>query len=75
MKALKLRVAGGRITGEAPAGMPDGEVDVCLAEPDDDMTDEELERLNLALEAGWRSLQAGRLRPATEAIAALRAGR
>ena len=55
--------------------MPDGEVDVCLAEPDDDMTDEELERLNLALEAGWRSLQAGRVRPATEAIAALRARR
>jgi hypothetical protein len=72
MKALKLKVEAGRITGEAPPGMPDGEVDLCLAEPEDDMTDEELETLNRALEAGWRSLQAGRVRPAGEAVAQLR---
>ena len=75
MKALKLRVAGGWITGEAPPGMPDGDVEVCLAEPDEEMTPDELERLNQALDAGWRSVQAGRFRPATEAIQALRARR
>lgn len=75
MKAIKIRVEAGRIIGDAPPGMPDGEVDLCVAEPEDDMTAEELERLNRALEAGFRSLEAGRARSASEAVAALRARR
>jgi len=73
MKALKLRVEAGRIAGDAPPGMPEGEVDLYLAEPEDDMPEEELERLNRALEAGFRSLEAGRVRRAADVVAALRA--
>jgi hypothetical protein len=73
MKAIRVRVENGRISGEAPAGLPDGEVDLCLADPDDDMTDEELARLNDALARGFESIKAGRFRPAADVIAALRA--
>jgi hypothetical protein len=72
MKAIRVRVENGRISGEAPAGLPDGEVDLCLADPDDDMTDEELARLNEALARGFESIKAGRFRPAAEVISDLR---
>ena len=72
MKAIRVRVENGRITGEAPAGLPDGEVDLCLAEPEDDMTDEDLARLNEALARGFESIKAGRFRPAAEVLSDLR---
>lgn len=72
MKAIRVNVQNGRITGEAPAGLPDGEVDLCLAEPEDEMSDEELARLNEALGRGFDSIKAGRFRPAADVIADLR---
>jgi hypothetical protein len=72
MKAIRVRVVNGRITGEAPAGLPDGEVDLCLAEPDDEMSDGELARLNEALARGFESIRAGRFRPAADVISDLR---
>lgn len=72
MKAIRVVVQNGRITGEAPAGLPDGEVDLCLAEPDDELDDEELARLNEALARGFESIKAGRFRPAADVIADLR---
>lgn len=72
MKAIRVTVQNGRITGEAPAGLPDGEVDLCLAEPEDEMSDEELARLNEALARGFDSIKAGRFRPAADVIADLR---
>ena len=72
MKALRVRVENGRITGEAPAGLPDGEVDLCLADVDDGMSDAELARLNDALARGFESIKAGRFRPAADVIADLR---
>ena len=72
MKALRVRVENGRITGEAPAGLPDGEVDLCLADPDDGMSDAEVERLNDALARGFEAIKAGRFRPAADVIADLR---
>jgi hypothetical protein len=62
----------GRITGDAPAGLPEGEIELCLAEPDDDMTDDEAARLNDALARGFESIKAGRFRPAAAVIADLR---
>lgn len=70
MKAVRVRVQNGRITGEAPPGLPEGEV--ALADADDDMTEAELARLNDALERGLESVKAGRFRPARDAIADLR---
>ncbi len=72
MKAIRVRVENGRITGDAPAGLPEGDVELCLAEPDDDMTDDDAARLNDALARGFESIKAGRVRPASAVIADLR---
>ena len=61
--------------GDAPPGLPEGEVDLCLAERDDDMDDmseADLARLNDALERGFEAIKAGRFRPARDVIADLR---
>ena len=73
VNALKARVEGGRFSGQAPAGLPEGEVELCLAEPDEDMSEQETAELCRALEAGWQSAEAGRIRPAAEILAELRA--
>ena len=76
MEALKVRVENGKIVGEAPPGFADGtELELCLAEPDDEMTAEELAALQDAIDAGWRSMEAGRYRLATEVVAEQRARR
>jgi len=72
MKAIRVRIENGRISGEAPAGLPDGEIDLCLADADDEMTDEELARLNEALARGFESIKAGRFRSATDVVSDLR---
>jgi hypothetical protein len=72
MKAIRVRVENGRITGEAPPGLPEGEIDLCLAERDDDMSEADLARLNDALERGLDAIKAGRFRPARDVIADLR---
>ena len=52
MKAIRVRVENGRITGVAPPGLPDGEIELCIAEPDDmdEMTDAELAQLDESLQ-------------------------
>jgi hypothetical protein len=72
MKAIRVRVENGRITGEAPPGLPDGEVDLCLADADDDLSEDELARLNDALDRGFEEVKAGRFRPAQDVIADIR---
>lgn len=74
MKAIRVRVENGRISGEAPPGFPDGEVDLCLAETEDQMSEDELARLNEALARGFESIKAGRFRPAADVLADLRRG-
>jgi hypothetical protein len=72
VKAIRVRVVNGQITGDAPPGMPEGEVDLVLADENDGLSEPELARLNDALERGFESIQAGRFRPARDAIADLR---
>jgi len=43
-----------------------------LAEPDDEMSDGELRRLNAALARGFESIEAGRFRAAADVISDLR---
>lgn len=74
MKAIRVRVENGRISGEAPPGLPDGEVDLCLADPEDQMSDDELARLDTALTRGFESIKDGRFRAAADVIADLRRG-
>lgn len=72
MKAIRVRVENGRISGDAPAGLPEGEIDLVLADGEDEMTEAEVARLNDALELGLEAIKTGRFRPAREAIAELR---
>jgi hypothetical protein len=76
METIKVRVENGQVVGPAPRGMPEGtELELRIADPGDEMTEEEINALNKALEAGWRSVEAGRFRPAHEVISDLRARR
>ena len=76
METIKVRVENGKIIGSAPPGVPEGtELELQIADPGDDLTEEELAALNKVLEAGWRSVEAGRFRPAGEVISELRARR
>ena len=76
MENIRVRVEDGKIIGKAPPGMPEGtELELRLADPGDDLTEEELAELNKALEIGWRSVEAGRFRPARAVISDLRDGR
>jgi hypothetical protein len=74
VKAIRVRVENGRITGDAPAGLPEGELELCLAEPDDDMSDAERAQPDEALARGFESIKAGRFRPAADLISDLRRG-
>lgn len=59
--------------GEAPEGLAEGtELELCLAEPEEEMSEEELAALNRALDAAWHSIETGRVRPAAEVLAELR---
>jgi predicted dinucleotide-binding enzyme len=53
-------------------GLPDGDVELVLADGDDETTETELARLNDALGLGFEAINAGDFRPAREAIADLR---
>ena len=69
MKAIKVKVVGGKLIGDAPPGFAEGEeVELCLFDPGDDMTDEELGELNRALEQAWECVQRGEVRSAAEVL-------
>lgn len=74
MKAIRVRVENGRITGVAPPGLPDGEIDLCIAEPDDmeEMTEAEQAELDASLKQSLEDIKAGRYRPAADVLADLR---
>ncbi len=76
MEALKVRVQNGKVVGDAPRGIAEGtELELCLAEPQDEMSDDELTALQAALDNGWRSMKEGRYRPAAKVIAEIRSKR
>lgn len=72
MKAIRALVENGRITGTASLGLPEGEVDLVLADDDEEMSEEELAKLNDALDRGFEAAKAGQGRPAREVVAELR---
>lgn len=71
MKAISVRVENGRITGTAPAGLPDGELELSIVEPEDEMPEEEFLRLEAALRDGLEDVRQGRTLAATDIAAAL----
>ena len=76
VNGLKVRVENGRLVGPAPPGLVEGtELELCLADSQDDLTETQLAELNRSLEAAWSSIQAGRGFAAEDVIAELRPGR
>lgn len=74
MKAIRIHVENGRITGDAPAGLADGDFELALAEPDD-LSDDELVRLDASLARGLADVTAGRTQPAADVADSLLRGR
>jgi hypothetical protein len=67
MQKIKVRVKNGEIVGIAPPGIPEGtELEVCLFDPGDDMTELDVADLNRALDIAWRSVQEERQRPESD---------
>ena len=76
MDNLKVRVQNGKVVGDAPPGLEEGEeLELSIADPGDDLTEEELAQLNRALEEAWRSVKEGRVRPAEDVLSKLRSKR
>jgi hypothetical protein len=72
MKTVRGRGEDRRITGQAPAERSERDGELRLAEPEDEMTREELAKLDDALSRGFESARAGRVRPVWEVIDTLR---
>ena len=81
MHALKARVRNGRLVLDEPTDLPEGEivelvpVNDVLAHDQDDLDDEERERLHESLRESIRQMEAGELIDAADALAQLRAHR
>jgi hypothetical protein len=72
-RSLTVHVENGQIRGKAPPGLPEGDLDLMMADPGDELSKAEQARLNHALNAAWRSLRAGRGRSGASVLADLRA--
>jgi len=76
MSPLRARVKDGRIILDEPTSLPDGTtLDLMLDDEGDDLTPQERKVLDDAIAKAWASAQAGKLHPADQLIAELRARR
>lgn len=73
MSPLRARVQNGRLVLDEPTTLPDGTViDLVLDDEGDDLSDVERHALHAAISSSWQSVEAGRLRPASEILDELR---
>ena len=73
MSPFRARVENGRLILDEPTALPNGTVvDLVAADYGDSLTKDERRILHEALEASWKSAEAGRLRPASEILGELR---
>ena len=74
MSPLRARVKNGRLILDEPTALPDGTtLDLVLDDEGDDLTPQERKVLDDAIAKAWASAQAGKLLPADQLIAELRA--
>ena len=74
MHALKARVKNGRIVVDEPTDLPEGTMlDLVVADPGDDLDDDERAELHAALDEGLTELRAGGGVDSSEVIGRLRA--
>ncbi len=75
MKSIKARVINGRLVVDEPTKFPEGtEFDLTVADEGDELSDEERAALHAALQASWKSAQAGDLKPARDLLDTLPSG-
>ncbi len=73
MRALKAEVKNGRLVVNEPTDLPEGtKLDLIIADPGDDLDDQERAELHAALDEGLAELRAGGGVDATEVLARLR---
>ena len=73
MQALKAKVVNGRLVLDEATTLPDGtEVDLTVANDDDQLDDEERSALHAALDTAWTSARAGRTNDAHDLLRRLR---
>ena len=73
MSPLLARVEKGWLVLDEPTTLPEGTVVNQVADDDgDNLTDDDRRALHDALSASWKSAEAGRLRPASAILDALR---
>ncbi|MBI4818001.1 MAG: hypothetical protein HY791_17195 [Deltaproteobacteria bacterium] len=74
--SIRLEVEGGRLVAAAPDGWAEGaELDVVLADQDDDMSAEEVAELDSVLEKSLEQAATGRFTEASEFLVKLKAQR
>jgi len=67
------KVEKGRLVLDEPTELPEGTVVSLVADDEgDDLTDAERRALHEALSASWQSVEAGRVRPASDILDELR---
>jgi hypothetical protein len=59
MKAISIHIENGKISGEAPAGLPDGDFELALVQPADDLSEEEFAALEAMLLRNSEAVQRG----------------
>jgi hypothetical protein len=73
MKTLRARVLNGHLVLDEPSEFPEGtEIDLTIADSEDDLEPEERAALQEALRESWASARRGETRPAEELLARLR---
>ena len=73
MKTLKARVLNGHLVLDEPSEFPEGtEVELAIADSEDDLDPVELAALHEALRESWASARRGETRPVEELLARLR---
>lgn len=76
MSPIRAKVKNGRLILDEPTALPDGTtLDLVLDDEGDDLTPQERKVLDDAIAKAWASAQTGKLLPADQLIAELRARR
>ena len=74
--SIRAKVSSGRIIVDEETLLPEGTtLNLVVDDEGDDLDDEERAVLDAHLAEAWKSVQAGRVRPADELLAELRARR
>lgn len=74
MKAISIHVQNGKISGEAPVGLPDGDFELALVQPPDDLSDEEFAKVEAVMLRGVEAIRRGETQDAVNFAARLLRG-